>query len=231
MKSEELAGKVDHTLLRSDSTKAQVERLCSEAADYGFAAVCIYPHYVPLARSLLGDTTVRVCTVVSFPHGADSVLTKVVAAQHAVAQGADEVDMVMNISAFLTGEYAYVEREIRAVVGMLSVQLVPPPVIKVIVETCYLDDALKRLVCQIVQDAGADFVKTSTGTGAAGATADDVRLLRSTLDSRMRIKASGGIRSLQDAVEMIEAGADRIGTSSGVEIMKEFSYLGIPSAP
>jgi len=223
--AEELARTIDHTLLRADSTSADVETLCAEAAAYHFAAVCLFPHFVPLAAGLLRGTGVHTCTVISFPFGADTPRIKALAADDAVARGADEVDVVINVPAFLSGEVGLVRDELAGIVravrergGDLGRGHV---IVKAIIETCYLDETLKRLACQVCEQAGVDFVKTSTGLGPNGATAEDVELLRGCLDERIGVKASGGIRNAADLERMVSAGAGRIGTSAGVAILKE----------
>jgi deoxyribose-phosphate aldolase len=223
---EELAKTIDHTLLRPDTTSHDIEVLCSEAAEYHFAAVCLFPHFVPLACRLLKSADVKVCTALSFPYGADAARVKVVAAETAVVQGAAEVDIVMNMPAMLSGEFSYVRDELAAVVRAVRMRSVNSgsgrAIVKVIIETCYLTNKMKRLACKIVEQSGADFVKTSTGVGPRGATVQDVELLRDALGEHVGVKASGGIRTLRDVQLMVNAGASRIGTSAGVTIMREF---------
>jgi deoxyribose-phosphate aldolase len=222
---EQIAKSIDHTLLRAEATAADVETLCREAASYHFAAVCVFPHYVPMCASLLKGTDVKTCTVISFPYGADTQRVKALAADEAVRGGADELDVVMNISAFLSGEFGLVRDELAAVVRsarMRGVNLARGQVIvKAIIETCYLDEKLKRLACKVCEQAGVDFVKTSTGVGPHGATVKDIELLRDCLDAHIGVKASGGIRTAADLERMIGAGAVRVGTSAGVAIMRE----------
>lgn len=226
MHAEELAKTIDHTLLRADTTRPDVERLCREATHYHFAAVCVFPHFVPLADQLLRSADVKVCTVVSFPYGADGRRAKVVAAEEAVSQGADEIDVVFNLQDMLSGDFGAVRAELAGVVRAVRLKSINTGrgqgIVKAIIETCYLTNQMKRLACKICEQAGVDFVKTSTGTGPRGATVRDVELLRDTLDEHVGVKASGGIRSLRDAELMINAGAGRIGTSAGVTIMREF---------
>jgi len=223
---EELAKTIDQTLLLPDTTSRDVERLCREAARYHFAAVCVFPHFVPQAAKLLNTVDVKVCTVVSFPFGADSPRTKVVACEEAVGQGADEIDVVMNTPAMISGDFTYVRNELTRVVRAVRMKSVNSgrglTLVKVIIETCYLTNKMKRLACRIVEQTGADFVKTSTGFGPRGATVQDVELLRDCLDERVGVKASGGIRTFRDVELMINAGASRIGTSAGAEIMRSF---------
>ena len=225
MHAEELARTIDHTLLRADSTSADVETLCAEAAAHHFAAVCLFPHFVPLAADLLRGTGVHTCTVISFPFGADTPRIKALAAADAVARGADEVDVVINVPAFLSGEAGLVGDELVGVVRAVREQAADSgrghALVKAIIETCYLDEGLKRLACRLCEEAGVDFVKTSTGLGPHGAVEADVVLLRGCLGERVGIKASGGIRTADDAERMLSAGAGRIGTSAGVAILKE----------
>jgi deoxyribose-phosphate aldolase len=222
---EEIAKTIDHTLLRPEATAADVEKLCREAATFHFAAVCIFPHYVPMAAALLKGTDVKTCTVISFPYGADTQRIKALAADDAVHRGADEVDVVINISAFLSGEFGLVRDELTAVARAARVRGVNMArgqvIVKAIIETCYLDEKLKRLACKICEQAGVDFVKTSTGVGPHGATVKDVELLRDCLDAHIGVKASGGIRTADDLERMVSAGAVRVGTSAGASIMKE----------
>ncbi len=225
MHPEELAKTIDHTLLRADATSADVERLCGEAAEYHFAAVCVFPHFVPLADALLRRADVKVCSVISFPFGADLPRVKAFAATEAVACGADEIDVVINVPAFLSGEFGLVRDELAGVVHAVRVRSVNSGrgqvIVKAIIETCYLDDKMKRLACHICERAGVDFVKTSTGCGPHGATVKDVELLRDCLGEHTAVKASGGIRTLQDIELMVNAGAVRVGTSAGATIMRE----------
>jgi len=226
MHAEELAKTIDHTLLRPEAVAADVERLCDEAAQYHFAAVCLFPHWVPLAAHRLSGLDVKVSSVISFPYGADCTRAKVVAAEEAVAHGADELDVVMNIPAMLSGDVMFVRDELRRIVHAARVHSVNSGkgavIVKVIVETCYLSQKLKKLACKVVETAGADFVKTSTGVGPKGATVRDVELMRDCLAEHVGVKASGGIRTYADAALMINAGAARIGTSTGVQIMRDF---------
>jgi deoxyribose-phosphate aldolase len=223
--AEELAKTIDHTLLRADITSSDVERHCHEAAKYHFAAVCVFPHHVPQADGLLKTADVKVCSVISFPHGADAGRVKVFAAEDAVAKGADEIDVVINLPALLSGDFGYVRSELAGVVRAVRMRAVNTGrghvTVKAIIETCYLTNKLKRLTCKICEQAGVDFVKTSTGCGPRGATVQDVELLRECLGEHIGVKASGGIRTVQDVELMINAGAARIGTSSGVAIVRE----------
>ena len=225
MRVREFAKTVDHTLLKPDATEGEVRRLCQEAAHYHFAAVCVLPCYVRLAARELRGTDVKVATVVSFPFGADTTAVKAAAVRDAIVGGASELDVVMNISRFLSGEFAYVAEELASLNGEVSAVAMNnglnDAVFKVVIETAYLTDKMKRLAVQIVVASGADFVKTSTGFGPGGATTDDVALLREEAPERLAVKASGGIRTLEDALDLLNAGASRIGTSSSVQIMRE----------
>ena len=225
MRVREFAKTVDHTLLKPDATEGEVRRLCQEAAHYHFAAVCVLPCYVRLAARELRGTDVKVATVVSFPFGADATAVKAAAVRDAIRGGASELDVVMNISRFLSGEFAYVAEELASLNGEVSAVAMNnglnDAVFKVVIETAYLTDKMKRLAVQIVVASGADFVKTSTGFGPGGATTEDVALLREEAPERLAVKASGGIRTLEDALDLLNAGASRIGTSSSVQIMRE----------
>jgi deoxyribose-phosphate aldolase len=211
----EIAAMIDHTLLAPTATRDQISTLCDEAKRYGFASVCIQPCYVPLAAELLRLTNVKVCTVAGFPLGANKPETKSFEAERAVRDGAQEVDMVANVGALKSGDDDLVARDIRAVVEACRSIVVS----KVIIEAALLTDEEKVRVCRIAKEAGADFVKTSTGFGPGGATAHDVRLMRATVGEEMGVKAAGGIRDAETAREMIEAGATRIGASASVKIV------------
>lgn len=206
---------IDHTLLKPEASKDQVVKLIEEAKEYHFASVCINPTWVKLAAEMLATSNVKVCTVIGFPLGATTPEVKAFETSNAIKNGADEVDMVINIGALKSGDLDLVERDIRAVVEASCDKLV-----KVIIETCLLTDDEKVVACQLAQRAGADFVKTSTGFSTGGATVPDVALMRKTVGPDMGVKASGGARSFEDAQAFIDAGATRIGTSSGVSIMK-----------
>lgn len=210
---------IDHTLLKAFAQAEDVVKLCKEAKEYDFASVCINPAFVSLAKRELEDTDVAVCTVIGFPLGANTIEIKQAETLDAVTNGADEIDMVINIGKAKEHDFDYITEEVRAVV-----QAADKRIVKVIIETCYLTDLEKEEVCRAASLAGAHFVKTSTGFGTGGATVADVRLMRSAILSEMSVKASGGVKSLQDVEKMVAAGAQRIGTSSGVEIM-----LGIAS--
>ncbi|HEX2181375.1 MAG TPA: deoxyribose-phosphate aldolase [Rubrobacteraceae bacterium] len=225
MRVREFAKTVDHTLLKPDTKDRDIIRLCEEAARYHFAAVCVPPSHVRLASQELRGADVKVATVVSFPFGYDATPVKAAAVREAISGGAVELDVVMNISRFLSGEFDYVADELATLVQEVSVVAMNnglnDVVVKVIVETAYLTDKMKRLATQIVAASGADFVKTSTGFGPAGATSEDVALLREEAPEGLAVKASGGIRTLEDALDMLNAGASRLGMSSSVAVMKE----------
>lgn len=212
----DLAGMIDHTLLKPDARVSEVEKLCHEAAKYHFASVCINPGYVPLCTRLLRDSTVKVCTVIGFPLGATSTASKVFETEQAIRDGAQEVDMVMNVGMLKSGEYEYVENDIFAVASTAKRYRV---LSKVILETGFLTDEEKIQACVLTKRAGADFVKTSTGFGKGGATAGDIALMRRVVGSAMGVKASGGVRSREDALQMVSSGADRIGASASVKIV------------
>ena len=204
-----LAKYIDYTLLKATATPADIEKLCQEACQYGFFSVCVNSSYVPLVAQLLKGTDVKVCTVVGFPLGAMSTQGKLYETSTALAQGADEIDMVINLGLFLSGQTAKVLDEIA-----LLKQETADKVLKVIIETCYLNDDQKRLASQICVDAGADFVKTSTGFGTGGATLADVQLIKEVVGDRAKIKASGGIRNRETALQYIDLGVSRIGASA-----------------
>ena len=204
-----LAKYIDYTLLKATATPADIEKLCQEARQYGFFSVCVNSRYVPLAAQLLKGTDVKVCTVVGFPLGAMSTQGKLYETSTALAEGADEIDMVINLGLFLSGRTAKVLDEIA-----LLKQKTADKVLKVIIETCYLNDDQKRLASQICVDAGADFVKTSTGFGTGGATLADVQLIKEVVGDRAKIKASGGIRNRETALQYIDLGVSRIGASA-----------------
>ena len=217
----ELASYIDHTLLKPDATRAQLEQLCAEAAEHQFSTVCVNGSRVELAYSLLEDSDVQVCTVVGFPLGAMDADAKRYETEVAVDLGASEIDMVMNVGRFKDGEYDYIVREIRDVV-----EAADDRVVKVILETCLLTNDEIAQACKLVAQAQAHFVKTSTGFGSAGATLEHVRLMRETVGQFAGVKAAGGVRNANDAQAMIEAGATRIGTSNGVAIVSGESANG-----
>ncbi len=212
----DIAKYFDHTLLKPDAREADIRKLCEEAAYYGFASVCVNPDFVPLAHTLLDGSGVKTCTVIGFPLGGNSSKVKAYEASYAVSEGADEVDMVINISAAKDHRYIEVEKDIRMVR-----EAVPNALLKVILETCLLTDEEIVECCLAAKRAQADFVKTSTGFSTGGATVHAVKLMRETVGPEMGVKASGGIHTKAEALAMIEAGATRIGASASVRIMKE----------
>ncbi len=218
----DIARMIDHTLLKPEATREEIEQLCREAVEFGFASVCINPGYVSLAGERLRNSTVKVCTVIGFPLGATTTRSKVCEAEEAIAGGAREVDMVINIGRLKSGESNYVESDIRSVVDSSHSR---SAMVKVILETCLLTDAEKEKACLLAKEAGADFVKTSPGFSKGGATAADVALMRRIVGPSVCVKASGGVRSYAVAVEMIRNGANRIGTSSGIKIVSEYKDL------
>lgn len=218
---QQLSKYIDHTLLKASATLEDIEKLCQEAVEYGFYSVCVNPCYVALAAEKLLGTSVKVAVTVGFPLGATSAQTKAFEATEAVKAGASEVDMVMNVGLLKGGDFYAVRKDIEGVVSSVK-QINAQAKVKVIIETCYLSDDEKVSACRIAQDAGADFVKTSTGFGTGGATLEDVRLMKGMAEGDLEVKASGGIRDLDTALAMIEAGATRIGTSSGIAILKAF---------
>jgi len=216
MRVEEVLRRIDHTQLKPTASESDIVKLCNEARRYGFYAVCVNPYYVPLAARLLNGTDIKISSAIGFPLGATFMEIKAAEAEKSIRLGASEIDMVMSISAFKSGDLEYVRRDIRGVRERIG-----GAVLKVIIECCYLTDDEKILAAKICEEEGADYVKTSTGFGPGGAKLEDVRLLRRTLSPRVKIKAAGGIRTFEQAVKFIEAGADRIGTSSGVKIAEE----------
>ena len=215
---EELARIIDSTNVKATATKGDIEKLCKEAVEYGFGCVCVNPVYVKLATTLLQGSKARVCSTIGFPFGVTLLEIKALEAVKAVENGAEELDMVINLSALKSGDYETVKRDVAAVVDVkrLSNEIV----VKVIIETDYLTKEEKVIACKLVKEAGADFVKTSTGFFGKGATVEDVRLMRETVGSDFGVKAAGGIRTYADAVAMIEAGANRIGTSTATAIVE-----------
>ena len=211
-----IASYIDHTLLKQDATGEQIDRLCAEAAQYHFASVCVNPYYVARCVKNLKGTDVKVCTVVGFPLGATTTETKVFETLQAIATGATEIDMVINVCALKSGHIKGVEQDIQALVAACEGKAL----LKVIIETCLLTDEEKVLACQIAKRCGADFVKTSTGFSTGGATVEDIALMRKTVGPEMGVKASGGIRDYAKAKAMVEAGATRIGASAGIAIVE-----------
>ncbi|MEE6451493.1 deoxyribose-phosphate aldolase [Gottfriedia acidiceleris] len=207
---------VDHTLLRADAKREEIAKLAEEAKEFSFASVCINPTWVSYASELLKDSSVKVCTVIGFPLGANTPEVKAFETSNAIENGAQEVDMVINISALKEKNDELVERDIRAVVEAAKGKAL----VKVIIETCLLTDEEKVRACELSVKAGADFVKTSTGFSTGGATVEDVTLMRKTVGENVGVKASGGVRNLKDVENVVAAGANRIGTSSGVKIVQ-----------
>ena len=205
---------IDHTLLKQDASPAQIIKLCEEAKEFDFMSVCVNPAYVPLAAKCLEGSDVKVCTVIGFPLGMNLTKTKVEEAELCIKQGADEIDMVINVGMLKAGHDDYVKEEIK-----LLKEVAGSRILKVIIETCLLTDEEKVRACQLSKEAGADFVKTSTGFSTGGATAHDVALMRKTVGPDMGVKASGGVRTHEDLIAMVEAGANRIGTSNGTKII------------
>lgn len=203
----------DHTILKADATKAEVEKICREAKEHGFMSVCVNGYYTPLAAELLADSEVKVCTVVGFPLGQMSTKAKAEETRLAVADGAEEIDMVINVGALKDREYETVKQDIQEVKTACKTAL-----LKVIIETCLLTEEEKIKACELSMEAGADFVKTSTGFSTAGAKAEDVALMRRTVGETMGVKAAGGIRNKENAEKMVQAGASRLGTSATIQI-------------
>ena len=219
--SSQIAGIIDHTLLKPDAISEEVTHLCEEALEFGFATVCINPVHVRQCADQLAGSEIGVCTVVGFPLGASSTMEKAAAVSQSLEDGAVEFDMVMNIGAFKDGDFATVGSDIEAVVDAAESNTV-----KVIIETCLLKDDKKKEAAMIVRDAGAHFVKTSTGFSSGGATLLDVTLLKGTIGDKMGVKASGGIKSFGHALSLVEAGASRLGASAGVSIVTEAKLSG-----
>jgi len=220
MEEKELVSFIDHTLLKSTATSEDIKRLCAEAKEYGFNCVFLNPRWIPLAAEVLADTNVNVGSVVSFPLGAESTKMKAAQAKEIIAAGADEVDMVADLGAIIEGNEKYLAGQFNAVLRVCR-SMRPAVVLKVIIEAAVLSNEQKIFVCQIANRCGVDFVKTSTGMNSAGgATIEDVKLMKEYAPN-CKVKASGGIRGVGQVMEMLDAGAERIGTSSSVEIIKE----------
>lgn len=215
---QDVARLIDHTLLKPEASREDIRRVCEEALKYGFASVCINPVNVAQAAEVLHGSDVHVCTVAGFPLGATTPPVKIYEAEQSIRLGAREIDMVINIGALKSGDYAVLEDDIRGVVDACHRR---GSICKVILECALLTEIEKRQVCRAAQNAGAEFVKTSTGFGPGGATIEDVRLMRSAVGPEMGIKAAGGIRTFEDLKRMVEAGATRIGASGGVKIVQE----------
>lgn len=214
MDKQKLASMIDHTVLKADATKSDVEKICKEALEYKFASVCINPGNIELAAKLLEGSEVKVCTVIGFPLGANTTEVKAFETKDAILKGAHEVDMVINIGKLKDKEYEYVKNDIKAVVEAAKGKALT----KVIIETCLLTDEEKVKACELAKEAGADFVKTSTGFSTGGATPEDIKLMRETVGPNLGVKASGGVRCFADAEAVIANGATRIGASSSITI-------------
>jgi deoxyribose-phosphate aldolase len=212
----QFARMIDHTLLKNTAIRKDIELLCSEALEFGFASVCVHPFYVGMCSSILHKSSTKVCTVIGFPHGMHRTGVKIAETMQAIHDGAQEIDMVIQVGALIDGDKDIVWNDIRSVVDTAHQS---GAVVKAIIETSVLNEEQKISACEIVSDAGADFIKTSTGFTGGGATIEDIRLLRSHVDSDIQVKASGGIRTFEQAFAMIQAGATRIGTSSGVSML------------
>jgi deoxyribose-phosphate aldolase len=217
MKAEEMLKYVDHTLLKQTATWAQIKDICDEAMEYGTASICIPPSYVKQAKEYVGDR-MQVCTVIGFPNGYNTTAVKAFETSEAIKEGADEIDMVINIGWVKDGRYDLVEKEIRTLKEACG-----DKILKVIIETCLLTDEEKIRMCQVVTDAGADFIKTSTGFSTAGATFDDIRLFAEHIGPNVKMKAAGGISTLDDADQFLKLGASRLGTSRMVNLVKAAS--------
>jgi deoxyribose-phosphate aldolase len=215
----DISSMIDHTFLKPDGTKKDIKKLCEEAIEYGFVSVCINPIYVKYAKKLLEESNVKIATVIGFPLGCTTKETKVFEATEAIKNGADELDMVINIGALKDKEYETVREDIKGVVESSRGRAL----VKVIIETCLLTDDEKMKACQLAMEAGADFVKTSTGFSSGGATLKDVELMKSVVGDKLGVKASGGIRDFDTAMKMVKAGASRIGASSSVKIIKDMN--------
>jgi deoxyribose-phosphate aldolase len=216
MPNSEIARLIDHTLLKPEATADKIVQLCAEAREHGFASVCINPFWVPVAVQELTGCSAKTCTVVGFPLVATTTAAKIFEAGKALRAGAQEIDMVINIGSLIGGDLPAVLADIR---GVVEEAHSTDAIVKVILETCLLTDALKVAACKLCVEAGADFVKTSTGFSTGGATVEDVALMRNTVGPLMGVKASGGVRSYADVRKMVDAGATRIGTSSGIAIL------------
>lgn len=214
MNKKELAKMIDHTLLKPEATSEGIKRLCEEAVKYNFASVCVNPGRVKEAYEIVKNSDVKVCTVIGFPLGATTTEAKVFETKDAIQNGATEVDMVINVGRLKDKDYDFVKEDIKAVVEAAKGKALT----KVIIETCLLTDEEKVIACKLSKEAGADFVKTSTGFSTGGATGEDIKLMRETVGENMGVKASGGVRSLEDALVMIENGATRIGASASIAI-------------
>ena len=214
--TQDLAGMIDHTLLKPDATIAEIKQLCEEAVQYNFASVCVNPSYVESCFELIKSSNVKVCTVIGFPLGATTTQVKALEAEEAIKNGAEELDIVINIGRLKDKDYQYVFNDIKAVTDLSKKHLCTS---KVIIETCLLSDEEKIIACILSKEAGANFVKTSTGFSKSGATVHDVALMKFVVGDKLQVKASGGIRSYEDAIAMVYAGATRLGASAGIKII------------
>jgi deoxyribose-phosphate aldolase len=212
----QFARMIDHTLLKNTAIRKDIELLCSEALEFGFASVCVHPFYVGMCSSILHKSSTKVCTVIGFPHGMHRTGVKIAETMQAIHDGAQEIDMVIQVGALIDGDKDIVWNDIRSVVDTAHQS---GAVVKAIIETSVLNEEQKISACEIISDAGADFIKTSTGFAGGGATIEDIRLLRTHVHPDIQVKASGGIRTFEQALAMIQAGATRIGTSSGVSMV------------
>jgi deoxyribose-phosphate aldolase len=224
----QLAALIDHTLLRADATRAQFARLCAEARQYGFAMVAINPHPVALARELLAGSPVRVGAAIGFPLGQTGIEDKVAEADRAIQAGAQEIDYVVNLTELIEGNTAYVEREMTGIVRLCQANAVTS---KVIFENCYLSNPQKETLARIALAVGPDYVKTSTGFGPSGATLEDVALMKGIVGDAIKVKAAGGIRSLEQAMAYLDLGVERIGTTAGVQIVDALAAQLAPEQP
>ncbi len=213
----QLAAAIDHTVLKPDALPADITKLCEEAMHYNFASCCINPSFVLQAKTLLQDSKVKVCTVIGFPLGANASEIKYNETELAIFNGAEEIDMVINIGRFIAGDIDYTLNEIKTIAEICHSKSV---ILKVIVETCLLNFAQKTEITKIVELAGADYIKTSTGFSSSGANIEDIKIFKSNIKGNLKIKASGGIRDLSFAIELLDAGAERLGTSSGIKILE-----------
>ena len=217
MNKQQLAGMIDHTILKANASEAEVRKVCEEALEYGFASVCINPANISLASEMLKGSKVKVCTVIGFPLGANTSAVKAFETDDAIKNGAQEVDMVINIGKLKDKDYEYVKNDIKAVVDASKGRALS----KVIIETCLLTDEEKVKACELAKEAGADYVKTSTGFSTGGATPEDIKLMRETVGPEMGVKASGGVRTYEDAMAVLENGATRIGASASIAIVEK----------
>ncbi len=208
---------IDHTILKPDATEKQVKKICDEAKEYGFASVCVNPYYTDFVSRELKGSDVETCTVIGFPLGATTKEVKAFETKNAIENGAEEVDMVINVGALKDKKYDIVQKDIQAVVDAAKGKAL----VKVIIECCLLTEEEKQKACELSVGAGADYVKTSTGFSTGGATVEDVKIMSGTVQGKAKVKASGGVRDLKTAEAMVEAGANRIGTSSGIKIVNE----------